>query len=316
MRAVPVGLRFRVHAGRSNRSRLTNRPTPSFCRRFPSWARRLRPSSWWCRRLRSPSRLLRPRTRCNTTAHVGTAHPDSEPKIGDTFGPFRLEGLLGEGGMARVYRARREVDGETVALKLMKPELIGDDIFAKRFVHEARSAAEVRHANLVPIFDAGEVDGRYYLAVGYVNGRTVDDRIRTEGPLPLGDVVRFASDVASALDALHAAGIVHRDIKASNLLLDETGRTLLSDFGLAKGRAYTVLTRPGQVVGTPGPHRTDYGLTRATTSESSGSARRRRSSSSVSTWCACSRLTTPGICATTRCSSASARSTIRAMPAR
>ncbi|TMK73041.1 MAG: serine/threonine protein kinase [Actinobacteria bacterium] len=181
---------------------------------------------------------------------MGTAHPDSEPKIGDTFGPFRLEGLLGEGGMARVYRARREVDGETVALKLMKPELIGDDIFAKRFVHEARSAAEVRHANLVPIFDAGEVDGRYYLAVGYVNGRTVDDRIRAEGPLPLGDVVRFASDVASALDALHAAGIVHRDIKASNLLLDETGRTLLSDFGLAKGRAYTVLTRPGQVVGT------------------------------------------------------------------
>src|SRR2546425_9252694 len=83
------------------------------------------------------------------------------------------------------------------------------------FVHEARSAAEVRHENLVPIFDAGEIDGRYYLAVGYVQGRTVDERIRADGPFPLGDVVRLATDVASALDALHAAGIVHRDVKAS-----------------------------------------------------------------------------------------------------
>jgi serine/threonine protein kinase, bacterial len=173
-----------------------------------------------------------------------------EPDVGDTFGQFRLETLLGEGGMARVFRAQRETDGTTVALKLMKPELIGDDVFAKRFVHEARSAAEVHHANLVPILDAGDVDGRYYLAVGYVNGRTLDERVRAEGPLPLGDVVRMATDVASALDALHSAGVVHRDIKSSNLLVDEDGRTLVSDFGLAKGRAYTVLTRPGQVVGT------------------------------------------------------------------
>jgi serine/threonine-protein kinase len=174
----------------------------------------------------------------------------SEPAAGDVFGPFLLEASLGEGGMARVYRARRESDGATVALKVMKPELIGDDVYAKRFVHEARSASEVRHANLVPIFDAGEIDGRYYLAVGYVNGRTVEERIKTEGPYPVADVIRLANDVASGLDALHAAGVIHRDIKASNLLIDDTGRTMLADFGLAKGRAYTVLTRPGQVVGT------------------------------------------------------------------
>lgn len=173
-----------------------------------------------------------------------------EPDVGDTFGPFSLEALLGEGGMARVFRATRKPDGETVALKLMKANLIGDEVYAKRFVHEARSAAEVRHAQLVPIFDAGEIEGRYYLAVGYVAGRTVEQRIQAEGPLPLRDVLRLAEEVASALDALHAAGVVHRDIKASNLMVDETGSTLLTDFGLAKGRGYTALTSPTQVVGT------------------------------------------------------------------
>jgi serine/threonine protein kinase len=173
-----------------------------------------------------------------------------EPDVGDTLGPFRLEELLGEGGMARVFRATRGPDGETVALKLMKADLVGDDVYAKRFVHEARSAAEVRHAHLVPILDAGEVDGQYYLAVGYVAGRTVEQWIQSEGPLALQDVLRLTAEVASALDALHAAGVVHRDIKASNLLVDEAGSTLLTDFGLAKGRGYTALTKPSQVLGT------------------------------------------------------------------
>ncbi len=176
--------------------------------------------------------------------------PSDELDVGDNFGPFRLETLLGEGGMARVFRATRETAGDTVALKLMKPDLVGDDVYAKRFVHEARSAAEVRHAHLVPILEAGEVDGQYYLAVGYVAGRTVEQWIQSEGPLLLRDVLRLATEVASGLDALHAAGVVHRDIKASNLLVDESGSTLLTDFGLAKGQGYTALTKPGQVLGT------------------------------------------------------------------
>jgi serine/threonine protein kinase len=165
------------------------------------------------------------------------------------FGPFRLEELLGEGGMARVFRARTP-DGTTVALKLMRADRVGDEIYARRFVHEARSAAEVRHPQLVPIFDAGEVDGRYYLSVGYVAGRTVEQWLRADGPLALPDVLRLAADVASALDALHAVELVHRDVKASNLLVDEAGSTLLTDFGLAKGRGYTALTTPTHVVGT------------------------------------------------------------------
>jgi serine/threonine protein kinase len=173
-----------------------------------------------------------------------------EPGAGDDFGPFRLEALVGEGGMARVFRARWETEGKTVALKLMKPDLVGDEVYAKRFVHEARSAAEVHHPHLVPILDAGEIEGRYYLASGYVDGRSLEQRIQAEGPLPLDEIIRLATEIGSALDALHAAGVVHRDIKASNLLLDADGGIHLADFGLAKGRAYTALTTPGQVVGT------------------------------------------------------------------
>ncbi len=152
--------------------------------------------------------------------------------------------------MARVFRATRETDGETVALKVMKLDLVESEVFKRRFVHEARSAGAVRHECLVPILDAGEVDGHPYLAIGYVQGQTLEQRIESAGPLPLEDVLRLVSQVASGLDALHADGIVHRDIKASNILTDEQGAAHLSDFGLAKGRAYTALTAPGQVMGT------------------------------------------------------------------
>jgi len=153
--------------------------------------------------------------------------------------------------MGVVFRATREPGGETVALKILKLELSEDDVYRHRFVHEARSASAVRHPHLVPILDAGVADDRQYLAVAYVHGVTLDDRIRSEGPLPLDDLLRLAREIASALDALHDAGIVHRDVKASNVLVradDEAA--LLTDFGLATGRAYTVLTKQGQVLGT------------------------------------------------------------------
>jgi len=153
--------------------------------------------------------------------------------------------------MGVVFRATREPGGETVARKILKLELSEDDVYRRRFVHEARSASAVRHPHLVPILEAGEQTDRPYLAVAYVHGVTLDDRIRSEGPLPLDDLLRLAREIASALDALHDAGIVHRDVKASNVLVradDEAA--LLTDFGLATGRAYTVLTKQGQVLGT------------------------------------------------------------------
>jgi serine/threonine-protein kinase len=185
-----------------------------------------------------------------TLAAMKLWRAERELASGDTFGPYRLEELLGEGGMGLVFRAARADDGATVALKVLKRALIEDPVYARRFVHEARSASAVRHPNLVPILDAGELDGRQFLAVAYVRGRTLENRLRADGPLPLGDVVRLAEEVGAGLDALHEHGLVHRDVKTANILLDDDGTVRLTDFGLAKGRAYTVLTRPGQVMGT------------------------------------------------------------------
>jgi serine/threonine protein kinase len=175
---------------------------------------------------------------------------DRELEPGDTLGPYQLEEVLGEGGMGLVFKARREGDEQPVALKVLKRQLSGDFIFQQRFKQEARAAAEVRDRHLVAILESAEWDGRHCLASQYVDGGSLTDHIASAGPLPLADVVRVVAEVGSGLDALHAAGVMHRDIKPSNVLFDSDGTAMLTDFGLAKGRAYTVLTRPGQVMGT------------------------------------------------------------------
>jgi serine/threonine protein kinase len=177
--------------------------------------------------------------------------PGSRAELGpgESLGEYRLEELRGEGGMGLVFRATRAGDGGTVALKILKADLADDDTLRRRFLHEARAAADIRHENLVGILELGEAGGRHFLVVEYVSGPTLEESIRSEGPLAVDAIVRLAREVAAGLDALHEHGIVHRDIKASNVLLDE-GRALLTDFGLAKGPASTVLTRPGQVLGT------------------------------------------------------------------
>src|SRR5262245_17613918 len=173
----------------------------------------------------------------------------SEPHPGGSFGAFRLLSVLGEGATGVVYRAVRDPKGEVVALKVMKAELASDETFRRRFIREARVASEVRHRYLVPIHEAGEYEGRPYLAVGYMPGGTLEDRL-AGGPLGLDQILAVGGQVGAALDALHAEGIVHRDVKPSNIMLAEDGTAALTDFGLAKGRAYTVLTKTGQVMGT------------------------------------------------------------------
>jgi serine/threonine-protein kinase len=172
-----------------------------------------------------------------------------EVQVGDTLGRYRLESMLGEGGMGLVFKAVRD-DGQVVALKLLKLELSDDQVFKQRFKQEARAAAEVENEHLVPILEAAEADGRDYLAVAYVEGATLESVLTERGPLPADAAARLAAGIAEGLDALHEAGIVHRDIKSSNIIIDLEGTPMLTDFGLAKGRAYTVLTRPGQVMGT------------------------------------------------------------------
>jgi serine/threonine protein kinase len=168
---------------------------------------------------------------------------------GDAFGEYVIDGQLGEGGMGIVFRAIRE-DGDVVALKVIKPGLVADEKTARRFAREARAAGEVDHPHLIDVLDAGDIDGIGYLAMLYVPGKSLDDRIQASGPLSVEDTVRVVTEIASALDALHAAGLVHRDVKPSNILLDEERGALLTDFGLAKRRDYSMLTAPGQMLGT------------------------------------------------------------------
>jgi serine/threonine protein kinase len=181
---------------------------------------------------------------------LGAMVARSEPGVGDAVGRYRMDARLGEGAVGIVYRAHSEPDGAVVALKLLKGLLNDDETFRARFVREARAARQVEHDHVVPVLDAGESDGTSYLVAAYVAGGSLEDRLAAEGSLPLGEALRIAAEIGTGLDALHRGGLVHRDVKPSNLMLHETGRAAITDFGLAKGPAYTVLTKPGQVMGT------------------------------------------------------------------
>ena len=173
-----------------------------------------------------------------------------EPEVGDKLGPYLLVDFLGRGGMGIVFRAAREADGETVALKVLRQELAADDVYERRFDRERRIASALEHPNLLPIVDAGESGGRRYVAVRFVDGCSLAELLEAGGPVSVPELLRLATEIGSALDALHEQGLVHRDVKPANVMLAPDGTAALTDFGLAKGDAYTVLTRPGQVMGT------------------------------------------------------------------
>jgi serine/threonine protein kinase len=169
---------------------------------------------------------------------------------------YRLEERIGAGGMAVVFRARDERLGRLVALKILAPGLSADDQFRQRFVRESRAAAAVDDPHIIPVFEASEAEGVLFIAMRYVPGGDVRSLLRREGPLPPARVAAIISPVASALDAAHAAGLVHRDVKPANMLLDtRPGRpdhVYLADFGLSKGRSSSAtLTGTGLSMGTP-----------------------------------------------------------------
>jgi serine/threonine protein kinase len=136
-----------------------------------------------------------------------------------------------------------------VALKLVKEDLARDETFRRRFRREARIAQTVCNPHVVPVRDTGELEGLPFLAAQFIEGWALDRKLRQEGPLDLATTVRICAQVADGLEALWKAGMVHRDVKPENILLDLAGTAYITDFGLAKDSAGTVLTRPGQPLG-------------------------------------------------------------------
>ena len=163
---------------------------------------------------------------------------------------YRLEELLGFGGMGVVYRAFELELGRHVALKLIRPEYVSEETFRRRFLRESRLAASLDHPNVIPIYAAGEAGGVLYLSMRYVEGSDLRTRLRRDRTLTTRDALTVVAQLAGALDAAHARGLVHRDVKPSNVLLDARAHVYLSDFGLSKRLAATQASNTGQFVGT------------------------------------------------------------------
>lgn len=171
-------------------------------------------------------------------------------RAGTTLAGYRLEEIVGRGGMGVVYRARHVLLERTAALKLISPEAAADPGFRERFVRESRVAAALEHPHVVPVYDAGEQDGLLYIAMRFVDGTDLGKLLERRGALEPAQALAIASQVGSALDAAHERSIVHRDVKPANVLLDERG-AYLSDFGLTRRvSSQTRLTAHGQFVGT------------------------------------------------------------------
>ena len=172
---------------------------------------------------------------------------------GRQWGKYIIHEEVGRGGMARVFRATDTTLQRSVALKILAPQLASDAESSQRFAREAITAANLRHPNIVTIFDVGEVDGMPYIAMEYIAGRTLQAVIDERGALGLGYAVALLAPVAEALDFAHAQDLVHRDIKPHNILLNADGRVLLTDFGIAQTPVAggQRLTRSGMFMGTP-----------------------------------------------------------------
>jgi Protein kinase domain len=179
------------------------------------------------------------------------------PLVGDEFAGHRLTAVLGRGGMSTVYRAENPRLGNVIALKVMAPELASDNLFRARFLEESRIAAGLNHPNVIPVHDSGSSDGLLYIAMRYVTGTDLRQMLKKSGRLPPETAVFLLSQAARGLDAAHRVGLVHRDVKPGNLLVEQASddadpaHVYLTDFGIGKHAAeHTGLTATGQFMGT------------------------------------------------------------------
>src|SRR5881396_2076778 len=164
-------------------------------------------------------------------------------------GRYRIVRKLGTGGMANVYLAEDEVLGRRVAIKILNDRHAGDDQFVERFRREAKNAASLSHPNIVSIYDRGEAEGTYYIAMEFLDGRSLKELIVARGPSPIPVAIGYARQVLAALRFSHRNGIVHRDIKPHNVIVDAEGRIKVTDFGIARAGT-SQMTEAGSIVGT------------------------------------------------------------------
>ena len=177
----------------------------------------------------------------------------SDPSPTVLNGRYELHRPLGRGGMADVYLARDQLLDRPVAMKVLFPEFATDPAFVERFRREATAAANLNHPNIVGVYDWGEADGTYFIVMEYVDGRTLSDILRAEGPLHPDRVADVGADVAAALGFAHRNGVVHRDVKPGNVLVTAAGQVKVADFGIARAitaNADENLTQAGTVMGT------------------------------------------------------------------
>ncbi|MBF6131498.1 serine/threonine protein kinase [Nocardia otitidiscaviarum] len=169
---------------------------------------------------------------------------------GTVFGRYRLLGLLGEGGMGQVHRAYDTETDRVVALKVLPPDFADDPVYRERFRREAQAAAKLTDPHIIPIHAYGEIDGRLFLDMRLVEGIDMSTRLAADGPMSPTTAVSYVGQIAAALDAAHRAGLLHRDVKPSNVLTTADGFAYLIDFGIARGGDDSSLTTTGAAVGT------------------------------------------------------------------
>ncbi|MEP6909763.1 MAG: Stk1 family PASTA domain-containing Ser/Thr kinase [Actinomycetota bacterium] len=164
-------------------------------------------------------------------------------------GRYRIVRKLGSGGMADVYLAEDEELGRRVAIKILNDRHANDEQFVERFRREAKNAAGLSHPNIVSIYDRGEAEGTYYIAMEYLDGRSLKELVVARGPLPIPDAIKFTRQVLGALRFAHRKGVVHRDIKPHNVMADTDGRMKVTDFGIARA-GVSQMTEAGSIIGT------------------------------------------------------------------
>jgi eukaryotic-like serine/threonine-protein kinase len=163
---------------------------------------------------------------------------------------YRLERKIGSGGMADVYLAVDESLGRQVAIKILSDRYASDAGFVERFRREASAAASLNHPNIVAVYDRGEAEGTYYIAMEFLDGPTLKDEITRRAPLPEAEAIGYATQALDALDFAHRRGVIHRDVKPHNMVMTEDGRLKVTDFGIARAGNAQQMTEVGSIVGT------------------------------------------------------------------